>query len=127
MARWSIPLQTLAKRASDDMDAVYRRAVIQLFYAVVLPSPVDTGRFRANWNVSFNAPDLSTSDSTDASRAVREVEKVKTLPANGVLYLTNSLEYAITLEYGHSGQAPQGMVRPALALWPSIVKKAVKG
>lgn len=108
------------------MDKVYRRAAMDLFYACVLPSPVDTGRFRANWNVAYNVADKNTTTSTDQGRMLTEINKVATLPTDGSLYLTNSLAYAITLEYGHSAQAPNGMVRIALAKWPQILKNALK-
>jgi hypothetical protein len=126
MAQWSIPLPVLKRRTEARMDKVFRRAAMDLFYACALPSPIDTGRFRANWNVAYNAVDKSTTASTDQSRVLTEINKVATLPTDGSLYLTNSLVYAITLEYGHSAQAPNGMVRVALAQWPQILKNALK-
>lgn len=127
MARWSIPLASLVRKTNNELDRIYRRAAMDLFYAVALPSPVKTGRFRANWNVAYAAPDLSTSTSTDSSRLHREIAKVKSLPADGTIYLTNNLVYAIKLEYGHSAQAPNGMVRLGIALWPTILRNAVRG
>jgi hypothetical protein len=96
---------------------------------MVLKSPVDTGRFRANWQIGFNQPDTKTTDETDLtgmaqiSRAQSELNSIK---INGqTIYITNSLPYAYRLEYeGWSLQAPQGMVRITLAELSGILNKA---
>lgn len=135
----------LQKLTEEKMDQCVRRAIIRLFYAVVLPSPVDTGRFRANWNVAYGAPNLTTNEVTRSrgekkrglqvgntrtsasNRERQQIESVKLMKMDGKVYLTNNLVYAITLEYGHSAQAPHGMVRTAIAMWPAIVRRSVKG
>jgi hypothetical protein len=40
------------------------------------------------------------------------------------VYLTSSLEYARAIEFGHSKQAPSGMVRTTLQEFPQVVSKA---
>lgn len=107
MAGWSIPLDQLADKVQQDLETVARRSTLQLFTAVVLKSPVDTGRFRANWNVSQGAPDTTTTQSTDANRAKAEVDKVQTLPVGGITYLSNSLPYAVVLEHGGYPNPPK--------------------
>ena len=37
--------------------------------------------------------------------------------------VVNNVEYIRALEYGHSQQAPQGMVRVTVAQWPAIVRE----
>lgn len=70
------------------------------------------GRFRANWNVSYGAPDESVSEATDKARAIAEAAKALSLPIGGITWMTNGLPYAYRLEYeGWSKQAPAGMVR----------------
>jgi hypothetical protein len=71
-------------------------------------TPVDTGRARANWFVSEGAPRLETTESTTPAQRPK-------LEGRTVIYITNSLPYIVPLEYGHSGQAPHGMVRKAIA------------
>ena len=87
---------------------------------------MDTGRFKANWNVSYGAPNTTTSASTASARATAEVRKSLTLPVGGVVYLTNSLPYALRLEYGWSKQAPTGMVRLTATEWRAKVAAANK-
>jgi hypothetical protein len=78
------------------------------------------GHFRRNWNISFNSPDRSTTDETDASGNVAK-GKIEALMKTYKLgdmsvYLTNSLPYAQRLEEGWSEkQAPHGMVRVSIA------------
>jgi len=47
--------------------------------------------------------------------------EVLNLKAGQVIYLVNNLPYAIPLEYGHSSQAPGGMVRLTVQKWRPIV------
>jgi hypothetical protein len=94
----------------------------------VQASPVDTGRFKGNWQVTYGVPAASVRDILDKSGAVSgaEVAKVMSLPAGGVVYLANNLPYAQRLEYGWSKQAPAGMVRTALRQFSLNVKRAIK-
>lgn len=124
-AQWSQDLQALATKTGLQMDTVIRKATFDLFRSVALKSPVDTGRFRANWNVSFGAPDASTTDSTNAARALREVQQALSFPTGGVVHMTNGLPYARRLEYGYSRQAPYGMVRYSLLEYRRFLLRAI--
>lgn len=124
-ARWSQDLQALATRTGLRMDTVIRKATFDLFRSVALKSPVDTGRFRANWNVSYGGPDLSTSESTNQARAVQQAQQVLTLPVGGVVHMTNALPYARRLEYGWSRQAPYGMVRYSVLEYRRFLLRAI--
>ncbi len=126
MSAWSIPLDRMAARTGLRLETVARKATLQVFGAVVLRSPVDTGRFRANWNVSFAAPDTTVTLSTNKGRADIEVSKALTLPVGGVQYLTNGLPYAEALEFGSSKQAPSGMVRLAAQEFNAYVQRAIR-
>jgi hypothetical protein len=124
-ARWSIPIQTLADRVKVGIETVARKSTLDVFTAVVLKSPVDTGRFRANWNVSYGVADLTVSESTDKARGLAEAKKPLTLPVGGVMHLSNGLPYARRLEYGWSKRAPAGMVRITAQEFSDYVAKAV--
>lgn len=142
MSGWSIPLDQLAAKVQLDLETVARKSTLDVFRAVVLASPVDTGRFRANTNVSYGAPDTTVTDSTDQGRAQRELAKVMTLPVGGITYISNSLPYARILENGgypnppknptgktvggYSIQAPQGMFRIAALQFNDYVQKAIR-
>jgi hypothetical protein len=139
---WSIPLDQLAAAKQKDLETVAREATLDLYKSVGKRAPADTGRLRANFNVSYGAPDTTVTDSTDQSRLQSEIEKVLTLPVGGVVYLSNSLVYARTLEYGeypnppknptgktsggYSIQAPQGFIRITALEFTDYVRKAVR-
>jgi hypothetical protein len=125
-ASWSQDLAALAEKTGAKLDLVIQKATLDLFGAVVKKSPVDTGRFRANWNVSRGAPDASTTASTNQGRATIEVTKALSYPVGGVVWLTNGLPYARRLEHGWSGQAPAGMVRLSVLQYQSFLKDAIK-
>lgn len=94
-----------------------------IYFGVMVNSPVDSGKFRANWNVSLNIPDYSTSDAT-----MPDLGKVARLnPKDGdTIFIGNGLPYYPVLEYGlypgtgpktingFSRQAPDGVLRPTL-------------
>lgn len=110
---WSIPVATLAARAGLRVETVARKIVFELFKAVVLRSPVDTGRFRANWNVGVGAPDYTTTDVKNPSAT--PFDAALNVKLGGLVCLSNGLPYARRLENGYSQQAPQGMIRLTVA------------
>jgi hypothetical protein len=150
MAGFSIPIAQLAEKAKLDLQTVARKSTVEVFGAVVDKTAVDTGRARANWNVSYGAPDTTTTDSTDAARGKEQAQRAAELPVGGVTYLSNSLPYIRPLEYGlfpdppkkgskkrgeagyaihvrggYSMQSPQGMVRVTAREFDSYVRKVI--
>lgn len=77
---------------------------------ITLGTPVDTGRARANWFMAEGAPRIETTEATTPQNHAGVPLTGKT-----VIYITNSLPYIVPLEYGHSKQAPYGMVRRSIA------------
>lgn len=154
MARWSIPFDKLAERAKKDIHTVIRLITLELFSRIIPRSPVDTGRFRANWNVGYGKIDETTSANVDVSGKAKLAEvrsAVLSMPVGGIIYLTNSLPYAMALEYGmypdppkygsmkrgetemtihvtggYSNQAPAGMVRITAREFSDAVNQALK-
>lgn len=87
------------------------------------------GRFRGNWMFSIGSPDTTTTDDIDpngAKSTARLINGAIEFKAGETAYITNSLAYAIPLEYGHSQQAPSGMVRITLARFQQIVLEAIR-
>lgn len=141
MSHFSIPLQELADKVKLDLETVARKATLDMFSAVSLVAPVDSGRYRANMNVSYNVVDRTVTQSTNQSRMATEIAKVDTFPVGGIYYMTNSLPYATVIEYGgypnppkhptgktvngYSRQAPQGVFRITVMQFNDYVKKAI--
>jgi hypothetical protein len=145
MAHWSVPFDVLAKKTKTDIETVIRAAAFKLFSDVVIRSPVDTGRFRANWNVSHNTIDTTVTENVQKDMMVK-MEQVRSallnIPIGGTFWLANSLPYALVLEYGmypnlptggedktiggYSRQAPHGMVRISAREFAANVERAVR-
>lgn len=80
------------------------------------PDGYTGGRFRGNWQVTMDAsasePDMNRIDKNGQSTielGLIALEEFK-VGTTGV-FISNMLPYAYPLEFGHSSQAPQGMVR----------------
>lgn len=87
------------------------------------------GRFRGNWMFSIGAPDDTTTEEVDPSgtkSTARITAGAIEFKAGETCYITNSLGYAIPLEFGHSTQAPGGMVRVAVASFQQTVLDAIR-
>lgn len=99
----------------DEINDVIQVIGTYCLRGIVQKSPVDTGRFRGNWIVSNNTPDMSTKTQTDksGSRVINEgTTKISTFDykTQSTIYIQNNLPYANRLENGWSKQAPKGMV-----------------
>ena len=87
------------------------------------------GRFRGNWQFSIDAPATGELDRIDpsGSQAIADLQaQVQALTIGQTAYIVNNLIYAVPLEYGHSTQAPHGMVRVTLANFQRIVDEAIR-
>ncbi len=126
MSNWSIPFDQLAAKAKLDIDTAVRRCTFKLFESVVNLSPVDTGRFRGNWFPSHGAILKQVNESAKANDSTNRLDKVYTFPVGGVVYLANSLPYAVRLEHGWSKQAPTGMVRKSAVQFKRFVRQIIR-
>lgn len=117
------------KRFEDRADAVMQGSVMRVGKSIVEKSPVDTGRFRANWQIGVGAAPTGTLDATDkdGGSTVSKIEGVAaTVKADDTTYLANNLPYAVRLEDGHSQQAPSGMVGVTVVEFNDYVKSALR-
>lgn len=119
----------IMKRAGDKADLVVKKVAMDIAAQLVNRSPVDTGRFRANWRVGMGAPNMATSTSTDkagSSTVMAMTGAIDSYTTGQTIWLTNSLPYAQRLENGWSKQAPSGMVRLTILSWRRAVSNAVR-
>lgn len=100
-----------------------RAAMINNFTRIVQETPVDTGAAQNSWLVSSGAPSKRV-----IHRLTPEPIDSKTkgfnIFAGRSWFLANNLPYIYKLEFGHSAQAPKGMVRINTAKWPQDLRKA---
>lgn len=99
-------------------EKVVRGTLLGLTSRIVKRSPVDTGRFRNNWQASTGTPATGQVQGTDktGNKAVDAARtQVNKLEMGQDFYLSNNLPYAHRLEFGWSKQAPSGMLRLSIA------------
>jgi len=89
------------------------------------------GRFRGNWQVTFDAPAEGEVDRIDKSGNQTIAEGTAIIMDFKVgqqhaIYYTNNVPYAIRLEFGHSKQAPNGMVRVTAQEFQMFVQQAAR-
>ena len=97
---------------------------------VKAPPGYTGGRFRGNWQVSFDSPATDETGRIDkngnatiaAGNAVIERFKV----GMTAVYFCNNVPYAYPLEFGHSQQAPGGMVRVTAAEFQRLFDESVR-
>lgn len=120
-------LQKFKKAQQAILDKTIHAAKVELFKSIILDTPVDTGLARGNWQTTTGSPASGSLERTDPSGAQAIAEAIANMgTAQDTTYLTNNLPYIEALEYGHSQQAPNGMVRKNIARFKRIVAKAVQ-
>lgn len=127
MGQFSIDVSAWCAQVPKDADKIYRKVCIEVSRGVIMMSPVDEGRFRGNWQAAIGSPPSQPIERKDKSGGVTVADAVSVaaqLRTGMTFFLVNNLPYALPLEYGHSKQAPAGMVRVTVARWQDIVSKA---
>lgn len=108
--------------------ALVRKAALAADQAIVMGTPVDTGRARSNWIASTGMPaagaidayapgELSSTEAANTQAALDQGEAVikgyRGEQDVGV-FITNNLPYIEKLNEGHSPQAPPGFVQQGI-------------
>lgn len=123
---FTVDISNFVEKAKKNPETVVRQVSFKLFSAIIKASPVDTGRFRMNWQAAgASTPNglvagFDKSGSSAVSRAASYVLKASEWRE---LTMTNNLPYAERLEYGWSNQAPQGVVRVNVARFNTLLEE----
>ncbi|TGE04630.1 hypothetical protein [Hymenobacter fodinae] len=99
-----------------------RQTAIRAADNIATATPVAEGTARANWNLSADTPDLTTTESTTR-------QDYKDSPVTGkekVLYVSNGLPYIERLNEGSSQQAPVNFVEIGVMLAKRQAEAAAK-
>ena len=121
MAR-QIKLEQTGQYVTEQFEKLLRAAVLDTDSLVKAASPVDTGRFRASWQVGENAapggrkPDgqyAQNEISASSAQSVIPIERIgySQERAGNVYSVHNNLPYAEPLANGSSQQASPGWVQ----------------
>lgn len=119
-------LNRLCAKAGDKAEQVVRKTAIELQGGMIERSPVDTGRFKSNWQAGVGAINRATGDAPGSDAKGRTALAIATWKPGQTIYLTNNLPYANRLENGYSKQSPAGMVRLTVQEYGEYLKKAAR-
>lgn len=112
--RFQIELaDVIRNRVPAQATVIVRKVAQQALQGVVRASPVDTGRFRGNWQMQIGTPAAGAIDRLDPSGAAALAAGepvIAQATIDAPLWLTNNVPYAGRLEDGHSDQAPEGVL-----------------
>lgn len=109
------------------IDETLQTIVMKIGESVVRLSPVDTGRFKGNWQLTIDSmasSSLLREDKEGSMTLADMASVVNGFTAGQIAYIQNHVLYGYDLEYGSSKQAPDGMVRITEALFERIVAEA---
>lgn len=128
---FSETIAEFARKSGMAASQVKRGVALKLFSAVILDTPVLTGRLRSNWVATSGQPSSSTQESSDKTGSVTvELMKQQVLLGgeDSTLYLTNNLPYAHRIEFegwSHT-KAPAGMVRKNVLRFERLLKQEIE-
>ena len=119
-----------------DIDQWFRKITLSLYRDVIIGTPVDTGRARANWQLAIGSAPASVLNKTDKGRPksdsgasgseVRKAnQKMGVRKAGRSVFIANNLGYIGKLEEGHSKQS-SGWVENAMRRAEALIVQVGK-
>lgn len=128
------------EKAKGNIDLVVRKIVFDMGTAIIMRTPVDTGRLIGNWQFTQDViPEGELSIGSDPQG--RLVGAVEGFTAGHIHYIINNLPYAAVIEYGlypnppkkgtgktaggFSIKAPAGMVRVTVVEYQKFISEAI--
>lgn len=142
-SKFAAQVAQFSAKAIGATDDTIRNITLELFNGIISDSPVDTGRFRGNWQTTQGSPAQGELDRLDKNGTLAKAEVKASMGGLGShTIMANNLPYAEVLEYGlygtgpgatikttrdgYSLQAPDGMVRINFARITSTIQKSIR-
>lgn len=142
MANFMDTINQWVEKTEVRIDDILQTIVIKVGESVVRLSPVDTGLFRGNWQMTIDSGSSSSLlryDQTGDSTLAAIASIANSFTAGQVAYIQNHVLYGDDLEWGlyngptakvtdegYSRQAPAGMVRVTEGQFLNIVNEAIR-
>lgn len=115
MSTFSLDLAKFGQKAIDNAEKIVCKIAFDIHSRIVKRMPVDTGRAKANQQISINTLPTDSILSIDKEGTVTIAsgnQELAHFKLGDTVFLYNNVEYIIPLEFGHSElQAPNGMFR----------------
>lgn len=120
-------IEQWARDTESRLNKTLQKIVLIVGTSVINLSPVDTGLFKGNWQLSYdgNAVEIDRLDKTGGQVLAELGQRVEGFTAGQVAYIQNQIFYGNDLEHYSSRQAPEGMVRITAARFNQIVQEAL--
>lgn len=115
-----------AAEVDTGVNRVVRETALLIDRDLVLGTPVDTGRARANWQVNVGSPETESipayvggaKGSTGAANAQAAIAQgeaaIGARQPGQSIFISNNLPYIARLNDGYSAQAPAGFVQTTI-------------
>ena len=103
MGDFSLAFKQINDKTDKQLNRIIKKTVFDLTSSIIQDTPVDSGRLRANWLVSFNTP-IDAELKLEDKEGNATIAKAKAL-INGnkiplVYWIQNNLPYANVVEFG---------------------------
>lgn len=109
------------RRIAEKVEVKAGRIVVQtaqvISQTVILATPVDTGRARANWQIGLGSPvtvETAAKDQSGGATIARNAAKLAGRSRETTIFLSNNVDYIGDLNAGSSSQAPANFVELAV-------------
>lgn len=125
-------MKKTGQRVADNADRLVRRCALATDTALVLATPVDSGRARANWQVEIGQaaegvigdPNNKKEkfDKSGQGAISQGKDAIQGYKSGSSINITNNLPYIERLNDGWSAQAPAGFVEKAVQVGISAIQ-----
>lgn len=110
-----------AEELEEEVAVTTRKVAFDILQGLVFASPVDTGRFRGNWQVDVGrlseiniTGEVDTLDRNGAATIAKALGKLRFANPFDAAVIQNNVEYGEKLNSGSSRQAPAGFVEASI-------------
>jgi hypothetical protein len=125
---FSTTISNWSTASTEKIERIRRAIGLKLISAIIMDTPVKSGRARASWQTSLNSPITSEVDRTNVEEALSNLREVlEEVKGDDTIFVRSNLPYIIRLEFeSWSKQAPAGMVRKNALRFVNLVNQAIK-
>lgn len=103
MGDFTLAFKNINNLTDEKLTNLIKKSVFELTSAIISNTPVDTGRAKGNWQVSFNTP-IGAKLEIDDKEGDTTISKAKGLIYGNkvpqIYWIQNNLDYINKLEYG---------------------------
>ena len=126
-ANFARRMRQIAREFEEGSNRAIIEAAVRADQLLVLGTPVDTGRARANWQVNIGSPILAQLEQEDPSGTEtisRNTARIRSRRSEQSIFISNNVPYIVRLNEGSSSQAPAMFIQTAVATAVGSIRRA---